>query len=61
MPVAPLICAEEVVVTLVVYDHRIGSGAMSSPLTEVWDGCIAVVDVNWVAIGGLFLLCQKTF
>jgi hypothetical protein len=46
-----LVGGEKVKISLITHDDRIGCGPVLTPCGEVWDGAIAIVQVDGVAIG----------
>ena len=58
-PIAPLVGGKKNVGTLIVDHHRICSGPMPSPFRKIWDGCVAIVQIDGIAVRLLLGLSSK--
>ena len=58
-PISPLVGGEQDVTPLIVDHHRICSGPMPSPFRKIWDGCVAIVQIDGIAVRLLLGLSSK--
>jgi len=49
-PISPLVGGKKNVGALIVDHHRICSGTMPSPFRKIRDGCVAIVQVDGIAV-----------
>jgi hypothetical protein len=60
-PITPLIGAEQIIISFIIYNYRISCSPMSTPSRKVRNGRIAIIKVNGITIGFLLSICLNVY